>query len=100
MKYPQGSLIDQQARDSFFVVPELDHIYTLALGADGYRSFKVYRQELRAAGGDLLLIGWPDGTTITYSRDDRTAPLSLDTLADTYRASATLFRIGNPKAPA
>ena len=73
---------------------------TLALGANGYRSFRAHRQDLHAAGGDLLLIGWPDGTTITYSRDDRTAPLSLDTLADSYRASATLFRIGNPKAPA
>ena len=100
MKYPQGSLTDQQARDNFFVVPELDDIYTFALGADGYRSFQAYRQELRAAGGDLLLIGWPDGTTITFSKDDRTAPINLDTLADTYRASATLFRIGNPKASA
>ena len=100
MNHPQGTLTDQQARDTFFVVPELAPIYTLALGADGYSSFKAYRQALRAAGGDLLLIGWPDGTTITYSRDDRTAPLNLDTLADTYRASATLFHIANPKAPA
>ena len=100
MKHPQGSLTDQQVRNTFFVVPEIVPIYTLALGADGYRSFQAHRQHLRAAGGDLLLIGWPDGTTITYGRDDRTAPLNLDTLADTYRASATLLRIANPKAPA
>lgn len=100
MKYPQGSLTDQQARDTFFVVPELDDIYTLALGADGYHSFQACRQQLRAAGGDLLLIGWPDGTTITYSRADRTAPIHLDTLVDTYRASATFFRLSNPRDPA
>jgi hypothetical protein len=100
MKHPQGSLIDQQVRDTFFVVPEIASIYTLALGVYGYHSFQANRQRLRAAGGDLLLIGWPDGTTITYSRDDRTAPLNLDTLADTYRASATLFHIANPKASA
>lgn len=100
MNHPQGTLTVQQARDTFFVVPALAPIYTFALGADGYRSFQACRQYLRAAGGDLLLIGWPDGTTITYSRDDRTAPLNPDTLADTYRASATLLRIANRKAPA
>ena len=72
MKYPQGSLTDQQARDTFFVVPELDHIYTLALGANGYRSFRAHRQDLHAAGGDLLLIGC--GTRMAMvPRDLRTA---------------------------
>ena len=100
MKYPQGSLTDQQARDTFFVVPELDHIYTLALGADGYRSFKVYRQELRAAGGDLLLIGWPDGSTIAYCARSIASPIDLDTLVETYRASAAMHRIRHPEKPA
>lgn len=99
MKYPQASLTEQQVRDTFFVVPEMVGIYALALGADGDRQFQARRQDLRANGGDLLLIGWPDGTTITYSSADRNAPIHRDTLAETYRASATLFRLCNPKTP-
>ena len=101
MNYPQGTLTDQLVRTTFFVVPELPEVldfYALALGAAGYRQFQADRERMRAVGGELQLIGWPDGTTVTYSRDDRTAPIDLDTLAATYRASATLFRICNPKA--
>jgi hypothetical protein len=93
MKYPHASLADQQVRDTYFIVPELGNIYALALGDSGYQAFKVNRECLRAAGGELVLIGWPDGTTITYGRDDRSAPIDLDNLAATYRASAAMFRV-------
>ncbi len=98
MKYPQGSLTDAQVRSTYFVVPQLAGVYRLALGSDGYRLFQHHSRRLHAAGGELLLIGWPDGTTITYGRDDRSAPIDLDTLANTYRASAALHRIMNHKA--
>lgn len=101
MNYPQGTLSAQQVRTTFFVVPELPGVldfYTLVLGAEDYRQFQADRQRMHTVGGELLLIGWPDGTTVTYSRDDRTAPIDLDTLAATYGASATLYRIANSKA--
>lgn len=100
MKHSQASLTDQQVRTTFFIVPESLGLYAFVLGQEGDRQFQVRRQNLRAAGGELLLIGWPDGTTITFSRDDRTAPIDLDTLAATYSASAALHRICNPKASA
>lgn len=98
MKYSHASLSNQQVRDAFFVVPDLADLYLLALGADNYCNFQAARKLMRAAGGELLLIGWPDGTTVTYGLDDRTTPIDLDTLVDTYRASATLSRILDPKA--
>jgi len=98
MKRPQGSLTDAQVRSTYFVVPQLGSVYRLALGSGGYQQFQQHSERLHAAGGELLLIGWPDGTTITYGRDDRRTPIDLDTLASTYRASATLHRLMSPKA--
>ena len=100
MKYPHASLSDQQVRTTFFIVPESLGLYAFFLGEEGYRQFQAHRQSLQAAGGELLLIGWPDGITITFSCDDCTASVDLDTLASTYRASVTLHRICNPKASA
>lgn len=99
MKYPHASLTDQQVRDTYFIVPELGAFYALALGDSGYQAFKVNRKNLRATGGELVLIGWPDGTTITYSMGNRSDPIDLDNLAATYRASAAMFRVCSLKAP-
>jgi hypothetical protein len=93
MKCPHASLTDQQVRDTYFIVPELGNFHALALGDSGYQAYKVNRMNLRAAGGELVLIGWPDGTTITYGRADRSDPIDLDNLAATYRASAAMFRV-------
>ncbi len=93
MKWPHASLTDEQVRGTFFVPPELPFIYALALGEDGYRRFRAQRRDARLAGGDLLLIGWPDGTTITYLLRDRSDHIDLETLVQTYRASAAMHRI-------
>ena len=93
MKWPPASLTDQQVRNTFFVVPEIDYLFRLVLGQDGYRQFKAQRQTARAFGGDLLLIGWPDGTTISYHMHDSSDGIDVETLVETYRASAAMYRI-------
>ncbi len=93
MKWPHASLTDQQVRSTFFVPPELPFIYAMALGEDGYRQFKAQRRDARLTGGDLLLIGWPDGSTITYLMPDRADHIDIETLVQTYRASAAVYRI-------
>jgi hypothetical protein len=98
MKWPHATLTDQQAKDTYFIVPEIPDAYTLALGSEGYRQFRQAREVIRAAGGELLLIGWPDGTTITYHRLDASRPIDLDNVVATYRASAALHRAFRVKA--
>ena len=93
MKWPYASLTDQQVRNTFFVPPEFPHIYALALGDEGYCQFKAQRQDTRLSGGDLLLIGWPDGTTSTYLTTDATRAIDVETLVGTYRASAAMHRV-------
>ena len=93
MKWPHASLTDQQVRNTFFVVPEIDYLFGLVLGQDGYRQFKAQRQTVRIFGGDLLLIGWPDGTSITYHITDSAQGIDVETLVETYRASTALYRI-------
>lgn len=100
MTYPHASLTDKQIRETYFVVPEFKGLYALALGKKGYRTFKARRQNLRASGGDLLLIGWPDGTTIAYCARSIASPIDLDTLVETYRASAAMYRIRHSEKPA
>jgi hypothetical protein len=98
MTYPHASLTDQQARDLYFVVPESDDLYRLALGEQEYPKFQAVRKRLHATGGELLLIGWPDGSTVAFIRPERTAPFDVDRLVVTYRANASIFRVRNPKA--
>jgi len=98
MTYPHASLSDKQARETWFCIPEFRYAYELALGAKGYQQFKSNRQSIRASGGELDLIGWPDGTSVTYHRLDGTEPIDVNNLVDTYRASATMFRIVSVKS--
>jgi hypothetical protein len=95
MRWPHATLTDQQARETFFVVPETAELYMLALGKDGYRQFKDQRARIRTLGGELLLIGWPDGTTITYSVMRRGDPIDAENVLQIYRASAALHRISS-----
>lgn len=98
MKYPQGSLTDQQVQETWFLLPEISLIYEVVLGENGYVHFKRDRQTIRTAGGELDLIGWPDMTFVTYHRPDGSELIDLDDLCDTYRASATLHRIMKVKS--
>lgn len=91
MKWPHASLTDQQAGATFFVVPELGIAF--ALGCNGYKNFCAQRTCARSDGGELQMIGWPDGTTITYHRQDASLALNADDVVATYRARAAMYRI-------
>ncbi len=97
MKWPYASLTDHQVRDTYFIPPEFGDIYTHALGAEGYRQFKNNRQAIRASGGELLLIGWPDGMTITLHINVAPNNIDLLTLVETYQASAAIYRASSKK---
>jgi hypothetical protein len=90
VKWPYASLTDQQVRTTYFIPPDIFNIYALALGEEGYERFCSRREMIRARGGDLLLIGWPDGTSITYATVNARDPISVETLVETYRASAAM----------
>lgn len=90
MNWPHASLTDQQARDTWFKAP--DFSIPLALGAARSREFLKARQRFRENGGELLVIGWPDGTTITFEWPDCSEPLDVEGIVATYRASAALYR--------
>ncbi len=91
MKWPHASLTDDQAAAMFFVVPELG--IEFALGSNGYKDFCVQRSHARSLRGELQMIGWPDGTTITYSRPDASQALDVVNVTATYRASAAMYRV-------
>ena len=97
MKWPRAALTAQQAKETFFVVPEIFNIYVFALGNMRYQQFRKSREVIRASGGELSLIGWPDGTTITYHQLDARNPIDLDNLVATYRASAAMHRVMKAK---
>jgi hypothetical protein len=90
-KWPHAPLTDKQAAETFFVVP--DFSIPLAFGIKAFRQFQQYRTEVRARSGELYMIGWPDGTTITFEMPDSTAPIDVEAVVDTYRTSATMYRI-------
>lgn len=96
MKWPHATLTDQQVRETYFVVPEVGTIHALALGPTGYQRFREQRQLVRLSGGELLVIGWPDGTTVTLQIALANAAVDLDTLVQTYRASAAIYRATQP----
>lgn len=98
MKWPYACLTDQQVRDTYFVPPEIFNTYALALGEEGYTQFCRQREMLRMSGGDVLLIGWPDGTTITYATENAFDPISVETLVETYRASAAMYRVSRKES--
>ena len=91
MKWPHASLTDQQAASTFFAVPELG--IEFALGRDAYKNFCFRRALARSTGGELSMIGWPDGTTITYHRPDTLQALDVPNVVAMYRASAAMYRV-------
>ena len=82
MNYPHGVLTPEQIRTTFFDVPRLgiEFLY----GRDGLKSFVERRNSIRDMGGDLLLIGWPDGTTLEYTRPKPKQDIDAEDLAAFY----------------
>lgn len=83
MIYPHGNLTPEQIRTTFFVVPTLG--IEFLVGPDGFTAFAARRKLICDTGGDLLLIGWPDGTTVEYSRPKPKQEFDADDLAAFYQ---------------
>ena len=92
MKYPFGKLTHDQIKQTFFAVPEIGIL--LGFGKDYLLQFKSKRAAVEADGGELLMIGWPDGNTITLRRTDPSHALDLDRLVALYQMAAA-FRPEN-----
>lgn len=83
MTYPHGNLTPEQIRSTFFVVPDLG--IAMAYGAKFFKEFQARRTTFREKGGDLLLIAWPDGTTLIYERPDPLKAFDVEDLAAFYQ---------------
>ena len=88
------TLTDAEIRTQFFEVPPLFH--SPILDSHGRAEFGARRLQIEATGGQLLMIGWPDGTTITYHRLLRGDPIDRDCIAGVYKASAAMKRVFTP----
>ena len=89
-----GSLSDDQIRTTFFVVPIFSFalVFPPAVLSDFYRA----RAAISALGGELIMIGWPDGSTITYTRLTAGDMIDVECIAETYKASAAMARVMSP----
>ena len=87
MNYSHGRLTSQQVTETFFIVPDLSII--LCYGSSYFDTFRKKRRIARATGGELNMIGWPDGSTITLARTNSSDPLDSDNLLALYRLNAS-----------
>jgi hypothetical protein len=90
VKHPYGTLTPDLVRSTYFAVPS--SFVPVALGAEGAKEFQEHRDRIQLAGGDLQLIGWPDGTTIAYEQLVRGLPLDKAFLESLYMANALIRR--------
>lgn len=90
MRYRFGRLTDEEVRSKFFIVPDIGA--AMAYGAQQLKAWQRERVKVHAAGGEFLVIGWPDGMTVTYHILDAAQPINLDDLVSTYRAAAAGYR--------
>lgn len=88
MTYPHGTLTPDQISRTFFVVPTLG--IEFLFGPDGFAAFAARRQLIRDNGSDLVLIGWPDGTTVEYSRPKPQRDCDVADLAKFYHQFHTV----------
>jgi hypothetical protein len=86
MKYSNGHLTDKQVKETFFKIP--DFVVVFAFGLPFLNEINSEREEVRAKGGELDVIGWPDGTTGTWARHNAKEDIDLDDLLLLYRKIA------------
>lgn len=94
MTQPDGTLTPDQIGSTSFAVPTLgiEFLY----GPDAFAAFAARRKLIRDTGGDLLLIGWPDGTTVEYLRPQSQQECDVTNLAKFYH----LFHIARAEREA
>lgn len=98
MNYLHGRLTSQQVTETFFIVPDFGII--LGYGSSYFDTFSKKRGIARATGGELNMIGWPDGSTVTLARTNSSDALDPDDLLTLYRLNASFNGIIEKKGTA
>lgn len=67
--------------------------YVLDLAGDGYPEFLKHRSSILGAGGEMLLIGCPDGGTVRLRVTRKLSPTDIAQLVSQHHARAVMYRI-------
>lgn len=67
--------------------------YVLDLAGDGYPEFQKHHSSILAAGGEMLLIGCPDGKTVRLRVTRKLSLIDIAQLVSQHRARAVMHRI-------
>lgn len=94
MSYRHGYLTDDEIRSTFFVVPLF--AVSLVFGKTNRARLLAVRRKIERLGGELLVIGWPDGTTMTYESSIAGQPIDLECITEIYKATAAMQRVSAP----
>ena len=89
MNHPE-LLSDEEVQSTFFIVPPF--AVGFVFGKANHKRFLAAHRTLARSGGDLLVIGWPDGTTMTYEALMAGDPIDLDCITEIYKATQALNR--------
>lgn len=85
---PKKMLTDEQIATQYFLVPPI--LMRLAFDEDTCKQFGAWRRQIQATGGELYMIGWPDGTTMTYQAHQRGDLIDIECITEIYKAAACL----------
>ncbi len=84
-------LTEEQIATQFFQVPLF--CVGLVLNEEGEANFFAEYHRIRREGGELMMIGWPDGTTITYHRLVRGDPIDIECITAVYKTSVAMEKV-------
>lgn len=84
-------LTDEQIATQYFVVPYI--LMGWAFDTEFCQNFAVNRRVIRDAGGELLMIGWPDGTTMTYECLKLGDLIDIECIREIYKATACMKEV-------
>lgn len=88
MKYPYEQLSDQQVKENFFKAS--DEVAAILFGDTLMLEIECERKQVRAQGGELDFVAWPDKLIFTHKRLDKNKDIDLDQLLIEYRIIAKI----------
>ena len=93
MNQRNRQLTDAEIRASFFIVPLIGIVIFFGGSAKARMDFFARRNQIEETGGELLVIGWPERTTISYHRLHQSNPLDIDCIVETYKISVAMKKV-------
>jgi hypothetical protein len=67
--------------------------YVLDMAGDGYPEFQKHRKTILSVGGEMLLIGCPEGKSVGLRITRKLLPTHINQLVTQHRARAVMYRI-------